>query len=36
VAAGIHAVSRRNPVTASTVNDLPVPQPVPVLHRAAA
>jgi inorganic phosphate transporter, PiT family len=36
VAGGIHALSRRNPVTASTVNDLPAPQPAPVLHRAAA
>jgi PiT family inorganic phosphate transporter len=35
-AGGIYALSRRKPVTASTVNDAPAPRPVAVPIRAAA
>jgi inorganic phosphate transporter, PiT family len=34
--AGIYALSRRTPVTAGNVNELPVPIPVPEPARAAA
>jgi PiT family inorganic phosphate transporter len=30
IAAGIYAASRRRPVTADNVNDVPAPAPVPV------
>jgi len=36
VAGGIYALSRRRPVSAATVNDVPTPRPVPVPARAAA
>jgi PiT family inorganic phosphate transporter len=36
IAGVIYGLSRRRPVTASTVNDLPGPRPVPVAARAAA
>jgi PiT family inorganic phosphate transporter len=36
IAGGIYGLSRRKPVTVATVNDLPVPRPVPVAAQAAA
>ena len=36
VAGGIYGLSRRKPVTVATVNDLPVPRPVPVAAQAVA
>ncbi|MDT0354066.1 hypothetical protein [Pseudonocardia charpentierae] len=33
---GVYALSRRTPITASNVNELPVPRPVAVAAHAAA